>query len=575
MTDSADTKSYEEIVDEIDRVWAAIDKNVHGLTKNIGTIKRQKYEADLLACYGDARDKLTESLRLERAQLIELFGGDCVRISRLSAVLEKIEFSTPGAINDRRIESCKKMCANVIGVLRDLGLSAEIQKAQVEAAQKIQVEVESPIKPSDETGQTTPKSITSEPISVISEPSPNLMTGVPQLDDTEIDTILEEQLQKSNPFDMMEHLGRQREDKQPCNIQVVSNSLDDEQTKMICSTKSLDELRKLECPHRTKYPGPWMVYQTQRAHLNDPKLTSLDFTNMHMPTAKNEPAIATKLLLSLKHNTNLSTLILDNSNLQSVEMISLAESLMSNTSVSVLNLDNNAISNEALMKLAGALVRHKNSGLKLLQLYNQLTGEKNNAAAQERLLQTAQNGSLISVLFEFEEPIKTQINALCDANYENRPCCVGCTYPIPIPLPPEAQCDACRRYVCGGIRKCPLDFRLKTVEEAFEKGLPFELVGFPQHCWRNAVELDNLRSLMRKDSVTVVQAMEGLDKNLGKLCKYCIASFTGDALVEYYRKRKEISVDRPPCEQGKDCRIQTHNMKHARSYDHVVLPASK
>merc|ERR1712112_563273 len=109
-----------------------------------------------------------------------------------------------------------------IGVLRDLGLSAEIQKAQAEAAQKILVEVESPIKTSDETGQSSPKSIASVPISIISEPSPNLMTSLPQLDDTEIDTILEEQLQKSNPFDMMEHLGRQREDKQPCNIQVVS-----------------------------------------------------------------------------------------------------------------------------------------------------------------------------------------------------------------------------------------------------------------------------------------------------------------------------------------------------------------
>lgn len=623
-------------IEEIEALWVKMDKVIRHLAANPGVIKRQKYEADLLALYGDARDRLEESLRDDRQRLVDLFGGDCVRIAQLSTILDSQEFSTPGAIKDQRTGMCRKMCTNVMGVLQDLGLSERLRKAQdaeeskwkhgassdnaetaetpasdappesapakseeaksVESAAEAAPEAAPEVAEAPEAGapeaSVAPKAAAPEVAApeIAGEPdapdSPaqksekaSVESPVKAVDLSEADAATENTIDeqaKANPLAALAHLGRIRKSHEPCSIQVVSNSLCDDQTETICASESLETLRALECPHRTEYPGPWMVYQVHRAYLNDPKLTSLDFTNMHMPSGKNEPCIAPKLMKCLKHNTHLTTAILDNSNCQTAEMPLLAESLSCNSTLAVLNFDNNAVSNEALTSIANA-IGSKTSGAKVLQVYNQLSEPNDTTELQTRLLDAAKkNDNLIKILFEFEEPIKTQVEEACTVNYNKRPCCIGCAFKIPVPCPAEAQCQNCKRFVCSTTRRCPLDSKLKTLKQAFEKGLPFELVGFPQHCWRNPVELDNLRAMMQKGECNVFQAMDKTEvtkENSGKMCKYCIAYTAGEALFEYYRQTNDGTSDkREACPLGKNCRTQTHNMKHATSFNHVMPP---
>eukprot|EP00397_Hematodinium_sp_SG-2012_P009961 GEMP01010061.1.p1 GENE.GEMP01010061.1~~GEMP01010061.1.p1 ORF type:complete len:583 (+),score=166.30 GEMP01010061.1:100-1848(+) len=563
---------------DIDRIWQRIDSAIEKLAAKPGAIKRQKYEADILALYGDARDKLEESLRMDRQSLVEIFGGDCLRIAHLATILDSQQFSTPGAIKDQRTGMCRKMCTNVEGVLQDLGLSERLKKAYAEEETKWQKTgaADDEVKPAvavEEPPKAEPPS--TAPVEEPPEPEPPAAAPVQQSEaDAAIDKAIEEEAKKPNPFDVLEHLGRMRKPQEPCSIQVVSHSLDDDQTQKICATTSLEQLRALECPSRTEFPGQWMVYQVHRAYLNDSKLTSLDFTNMHMPTGKNEPAIAPKLLSALQHNTKLTMLILDNCNFQSAEAPLLANSLAHNTTLNVLNVDNNAISNEALMKISAALSTNT-SGVNILQLYNQLSEPKNNTRLQETLLHAASaNKNLTKIFFEFEDPFKEQVAQILKSNYAARPCCVGCGFEIPSPGPPEAQCIGCKQFVCSSARKCPLDSQLKTLKQVFEKGLPFELVGFPQHCWRNPVELDNLRSMLQKNDFNAYQAMDQTPlakANAGKMCKYCLAYVAGEALYEFYRTKDDGSTsERKPCWWGKHCRTQTHNMRHASSLNHVV-----
>eukprot|EP00397_Hematodinium_sp_SG-2012_P000884 GEMP01000885.1.p1 GENE.GEMP01000885.1~~GEMP01000885.1.p1 ORF type:complete len:1370 (-),score=254.81 GEMP01000885.1:1802-5911(-) len=117
-------------VQDIDALWRKIDKVIEHIAGSQGAIKRQRFEADLLALYGDARDKIEVTLRMGREVLVDIFGGDCSRIAHLGVILEKQEFSTPGAINDQRTGMCRNMCSNVEGVLRDLGLSEGLKGAR-------------------------------------------------------------------------------------------------------------------------------------------------------------------------------------------------------------------------------------------------------------------------------------------------------------------------------------------------------------------------------------------------------------------------------------------------------------
>jgi len=382
-----------------------------------------------------------------------------------------------------------------------------------------------------------------------------------------------------NPFDVVEHTGRVRQKNEACSIQVVSSSLEDELTKQIIGTKTVQELSLIKVPKRTKQPGPWMVYQVHRAHLNDPTLTSLDFTNMHMPTQKNEPNVAPKLMQSLEHNNHLEALILDNSNLQSVDARILNEVIGNNRTLSVLSLDNNSVSTQSLVDLAHALADGK-SGVSILQVYNQLSESQGADLVEKAFLEMFEkNERIIRVFYEFGISLerKQKIDELCFTNYHRNPVCIQCAYKLPSPPPEEAQCMSCKKYVCSTIRECPQNGQLVTLKGTFDKVVPLELLGFPQHCWRNPVELQNLRSMLQRNGHSIYEAIDKTEYTKihdDQLCKGCLAKISGDALYEYYMQTPPETIPPPAggrnaCWWGRNCRIQTHNMRHASRLNHI------
>jgi len=382
-----------------------------------------------------------------------------------------------------------------------------------------------------------------------------------------------------NPFDVVEHSARIRQKNEACSIQVVSSSLDNQLTEQIIATTTIQELSLIKVPKRTKQPGPWMVYQVHRAHLNDPTLTSLDFTNMHMPTQKNEANVAPKLMQSLLHNTHLEALILDNSNLQSVDARILNEVIGNNTTLSVVSLDNNSVSTQCLADLAKALSDGK-SGVRVLQVYNQLSESQGADQVETAFLEMFEkNEKIIRIFYEFGRSIerKQSIDNFCNMNYQRNPVCIQCAYALPSPPPEEAQCLACKKYVCSTLRDCPQNGQLVTLKGTFDKEVPFELLGFPQHCWRNPVELQNLRSMLQRNGHSIYEAIDTTEYTKihdGQLCKGCLAKISGEALFEYYSQVPPESIPPPAggrsaCWWGRNCRAQTHNMRHASRLNHI------
>jgi len=118
---------------DIDNILNKMDELVGQLAQPIGPIKKQQYEHDLLALYGSARDVLEEALKKDdRKNLVDTFGGNCLRVARLAHILDTQTFSTKGTQNDRRTEMCRRMCDNVVGVLEDVGLKDRLVQAKEE-----------------------------------------------------------------------------------------------------------------------------------------------------------------------------------------------------------------------------------------------------------------------------------------------------------------------------------------------------------------------------------------------------------------------------------------------------------
>jgi len=96
-------------------------------------VKLTKAELDFLQHTIAARDFMMATLSsggTDRRRLREIFGGDCVRISRTRAVLESVRLSEALYTTDDPVDKCINACESVENVLGDLGLGWTLKRAQ-------------------------------------------------------------------------------------------------------------------------------------------------------------------------------------------------------------------------------------------------------------------------------------------------------------------------------------------------------------------------------------------------------------------------------------------------------------
>merc|ERR1739848_379547 len=75
----------------------------------------------MMACVQDKDDK-------DRKKMTELFGGDCVRISRMRAYLEAAKLSEKHQA-DQRLPMCLSTCGIVERVLQEKGMGDRLREA--------------------------------------------------------------------------------------------------------------------------------------------------------------------------------------------------------------------------------------------------------------------------------------------------------------------------------------------------------------------------------------------------------------------------------------------------------------
>lgn len=95
-------------------------------------IKLMKLEIDFLSLVEQARDTMMGCIQnpddKDRKELIHIFGGDCVRISRMRAYLEAAKLSEKNA-TDQRLPSCLSTCDIIERVLIEKGFSDNLRES--------------------------------------------------------------------------------------------------------------------------------------------------------------------------------------------------------------------------------------------------------------------------------------------------------------------------------------------------------------------------------------------------------------------------------------------------------------
>jgi len=97
-----------------------------------GVVRLSKAELELFAHMETARNFMMSVLQSEKADrklLSQFFGGDCIRISRIRAVLESVQVLWPNS-GEPRLRACLNACESVEQVLGDLGLGFALRLAQ-------------------------------------------------------------------------------------------------------------------------------------------------------------------------------------------------------------------------------------------------------------------------------------------------------------------------------------------------------------------------------------------------------------------------------------------------------------
>jgi len=124
----------------VDKFLAEIDSLVCRIAKEKGRVRRLHLESDLLFLFGVVRDRLRATIpKIHRQLLLDVYGGDCERISRLIVVLDCQFFTSFGAATDRRVSLCRAMCRSVEDVLADRGLSDRLKETQALAHQRFEL----------------------------------------------------------------------------------------------------------------------------------------------------------------------------------------------------------------------------------------------------------------------------------------------------------------------------------------------------------------------------------------------------------------------------------------------------
>eukprot|EP00397_Hematodinium_sp_SG-2012_P023692 GEMP01024631.1.p1 GENE.GEMP01024631.1~~GEMP01024631.1.p1 ORF type:complete len:477 (+),score=126.20 GEMP01024631.1:118-1548(+) len=336
---------------EVDALLEEVDRVVVKLAGAKGAIMRQKFESDLLNLYGLARDKLEASLKGDRKLLVDIYGGDCARISHLVAVIERQSFTTHGSQNDQRTQGCKNMCETVEQVLKDLGFGDRLRVALKKAYEGFDKLV---------TQKATKKDAA-------------LPAGMSVHHAAMMSTTASTQ-GFSKPL-------KAAAKNQPLSKEVVESSICQDFTKEVVGTDGLAEFAKLCAPDRERYPGNWLIWMVHRVYLDDPTLDIFDIHNIAMPDPEKEDRIAPKLARSLATNTHVAYLCLAGSNLTSSSGKVMAESLKTNTTVRVLNLDSNMLDVTATTSFARML--RSNFTIEEIRLNNQLGSGMVSATARE------------------------------------------------------------------------------------------------------------------------------------------------------------------------------------------------
>lgn len=129
----------------LEKLKLAIEASSGGESPNKMTVALKRALFGVFEPVGLARDFMEgllahESGTQHRPQLQEVFGGDCHRIARISAVLDLITelLQRRRLSRDDRLTSCRSRCESVMSVLKDSGLSERLAQAEVEEKEKVE-----------------------------------------------------------------------------------------------------------------------------------------------------------------------------------------------------------------------------------------------------------------------------------------------------------------------------------------------------------------------------------------------------------------------------------------------------
>mmetsp|Transcript_45354 Transcript_45354/g.84581 ORF Transcript_45354/g.84581 Transcript_45354/m.84581 type:complete len:637 (-) Transcript_45354:150-2060(-) len=149
----------------------------------------------------------------------------------------------------------------------------------------------------------------------------------------------------------------------------VSMSINEDFATLVESVHQIEHM--LPEPCKTRAYGDWMIWMVHRVWLNDPCLTDLNFSNMHMPPPHIEKRIAPKLMEALLWNCHLESLTLSNSNLVKASGVQLAHALRSNQTLQTLNLESNWLDSNAVRELALAIKDNQSCNIEFLRFSHQ------------------------------------------------------------------------------------------------------------------------------------------------------------------------------------------------------------
>jgi len=132
--------------------------------------------------------------------------------------------------------------------------------------------------------------------------------------------------------------------------------------KIICDCNDITKLLTFDAEYRLSYKDgqnagvdTWMVWMVHRAHLNDPTLTELDFTDQKMPFPNKQPKVGPKLMKALETNTCMTTLKLTNARLERETGYELAKTLNVNKTLKVVDITGNDLDPDCIKALVTKL----------------------------------------------------------------------------------------------------------------------------------------------------------------------------------------------------------------------------